>query len=222
MDKFEKEKSLTTGKGENDEIKWITANGSHIPIGKGETPKQAVEKRFGEKKTMKNKKQTLEEQVNAVLDGTYKGRHITICEETPKIFQEVGVPNLPFLMTSKHAYLAINKDGKYKGENDHYHDLGRELFVLIPKLLQSPTLLLQSPKDKNELLAILSWYDKDKNILICPIKLNGKGYQNYIEIDANITKSVYGRPNLQNYINKNFTQNDILAFDNKKIRDLTI
>lgn len=41
MNKFNKDKSLISGKGEDD-IKWITANGSHIPIMEGETPKEAI------------------------------------------------------------------------------------------------------------------------------------------------------------------------------------
>lgn len=171
-------------------------------------------------KTIYKNKIRLEKDVDAVLDGNYKDSHITILEETPKVLQNVGVPNKPILMTSKHAYLAINKEGKYTGENDHYHDLGKDTFLLIPGLLQSPMMVLQSNKIKDEVITILNWYDKDKNILIVPIKLNGKGNKNYIEIEANIAKSVYGRKNFENYINKNFTQNDILFAGNKKIRDL--
>jgi len=43
MDKFSKDHSLLNGRGEDD-ISWITANGSHIPIKEGETPKEAVVK----------------------------------------------------------------------------------------------------------------------------------------------------------------------------------
>ena len=123
-------------------------------------------------------------------------------------------------MTSKHAYLAINKEGKYTGDNDHYHDLGKDVFMLLPGLLQSPVMLLQNSKDKDELVAVLNWFDKNKNTLIVPLKLNGKGNKNFIRIEANIAKSVYGRNNFVNYINNNFSQNDILYAGHKKIRDL--
>lgn len=171
-------------------------------------------------KTIYKNRVRLEKEVDAVLNGTYKDSHVTILEETPKVLQNIGVPNKPILMTSKHAYLAINKEGKYTGDNDHYHDLGKDVFMLLPGLLQSPVMLLQNSKDKDELVAILNWFDKNKNTLIVPLKLNGKGNKNFIRIEANIAKSVYGRNNFVNYINNNFSQNDILYAGHKKIRGL--
>lgn len=171
-------------------------------------------------KTIYKNRVRLEKEVDAVLNGTYKDSHVTILEETPKVLQNIGVPNKPILMTSKHAYLAINKEGKYTGDNDHYHDLGKDVFMLLPGLLQSPVMLLQNSKDKDELVAVLNWFDKNKNTLIVPLKLNGKGNKNFIRIEANIAKSVYGRNNFVNYISNNFSQNDILYAGHKKIRDL--
>lgn len=42
MDKFRKERAPTEGKGESEDIDWITANGSHIPIKKGQNKERAV------------------------------------------------------------------------------------------------------------------------------------------------------------------------------------
>lgn len=42
-DKFIKDNSLTAGKGESEEISWITSNGAHIPIHEGQTEQEAVE-----------------------------------------------------------------------------------------------------------------------------------------------------------------------------------
>ena len=40
---------LMDGMGESDEIeRWITVKGNHVPIKKGQTPKQAIEQAFGE------------------------------------------------------------------------------------------------------------------------------------------------------------------------------
>lgn len=162
----------------------------------------------------------LEENVNKILNGTYKGSHIALSNETPKVLQNIGVPNKPLLITAKHAYLAINKEGKYKDDGDHYHNLGKEIFMMIPKLLKSPMMVLQSNKNNDDIIAVLNWYDKEKNILICPIRIGGYGKFNEITIQGNIAKSVYGKKNISNYINKNFNMNDILFAGNKKIRDL--
>lgn len=46
---------MLDGLGENDEIeRWITVKGNHVPIKKGQTPKQAIEQAFDKpKKTAK-------------------------------------------------------------------------------------------------------------------------------------------------------------------------
>lgn len=214
---MEKDNNLLHGKGEND-VEWITVNGAHIPIEDGQTPQEAIKNHFTHKS--KSKKKSLETQVDQVLKGTYKDTHITLCEDTPKVLQDLGIPNRPILMTAKHAYLAINSEGKFSGENDHYHDLGKELFAMIPKLLQSPAMVLQSNKNKDDVIAILNWYDKNKNILICPIRIGGYGKYNEISIQGNIVKSIYGKQNIDNYVNKNFSMNDILYAGHKKIREL--
>lgn len=57
-DEFKKS-GLLDGLGENDEIeRWITVKGNHVPIKKGQTPKQAIEQVFGEKKQPRMKKST--------------------------------------------------------------------------------------------------------------------------------------------------------------------
>ena len=177
----------------------------------GIEPKEKIS-RFNEQK--------LSNDIDAVLSGKYKNSHITLMGETPKILQKIGVPNKPILMTAKHAYLVINDKGVYNNPNDNYHNLGKNGFLLAIKLMQSPAMVLQNKKNKDEILLVLNWYDKQKNILIMPMKLNGRGYKNYIEVEANIVKSVYGKEGFKEYINRNFAMDDILYVENKKIRDL--
>lgn len=53
-DKFIKDNSLTAGKGESEEISWITSNGAHIPIHEGQTEKEACEKHFEKTRLIDN------------------------------------------------------------------------------------------------------------------------------------------------------------------------
>lgn len=46
MDKFIKSKDIMEGKGEAEEISWITSNGAHIPIHEGQTKQEACKKHF--------------------------------------------------------------------------------------------------------------------------------------------------------------------------------
>lgn len=220
MGNFQKDTSLLSGKGEWDEEEHPRDSDGKFTSKGGEQSTTSQVK--SEKTAIKKEPKSLNSQIDAVLNGTYKDSHITMLNETPKIMQEIGIPNKPFLMTAKHVYLAINNEGKYTNKKDHYHGLGKETFELIPKLLQSPTMVLKNNRAKNELIAVLSWYDKNKNILIAPIKINGRGNENFIEIESNIIKSTYGRENFKNYINDNFSQDDILIIENKKIRDFNL
>lgn len=43
MEKFTREQYPTEGKGEIDDIDWITSNGAHIPIHEGQTKHEAVQ-----------------------------------------------------------------------------------------------------------------------------------------------------------------------------------
>lgn len=59
-DKFIKNNSLTAGKGESEEISWITSNGAHIPIHEGQTKQEAVSK-ISQNPLINNKKNDIVE-----------------------------------------------------------------------------------------------------------------------------------------------------------------
>lgn len=182
--------------------------------------KENLKKEEQRKNKNKTTKKTLSSDVDKVLNGTYKDSHVTLLDDTPKILQQIGFPNKPILMTSKHVYLAINNSGKYKDNNDHYHNLGKKLFLDIPKLLQSPILVFKNHNKNDEIILVVNAVDKNNNPIILPIKLSGSGRQNFIQVGANIVKSAYGKNNFQNYIDKNVKEEDILLIENKKIRNL--
>ena len=213
---FKKDNNIMSGKGEWNESEHPRDNDGKFTAKSG-GQSTASQVKDGNKKST-TRIMSLNDQVDAVLNGTYKDHHITMSQETPKILQEIGVENKPLLITTKHAYLAINASGKYTGEDDHYHDLGKDLFVMIPKLLESPIMVFE--KNSNEIIAVVNAVDKNKRPVIVPIKLNGRGNQNFIEIDANIVKSVYGRNNISKFIEQNVTKDNLLLVENKKIRNL--
>ena len=44
MDEMKKDTNLLNGKGETEDVYWITVNGAHIPVEEGETKKEAIAK----------------------------------------------------------------------------------------------------------------------------------------------------------------------------------
>lgn len=58
---MKKDTNLLNGKGENEIVSWITVNGAHIPIKKGENKKEVIEKRFKQQTRLEREiKQLLE------------------------------------------------------------------------------------------------------------------------------------------------------------------
>lgn len=149
----------------------------------------------------------LDKNVDKVLKNNYKKLYIELLKETPIVFRQLGIDNKPMLITEKHTYLAIRPSGKYKGKNDHYHNLGKDLFMQIPKLIENPKMVLQ--KNNQNIIAVLSAKDKKNNPIIIPIVLKGySGDKNYIE--PHIITSIYGRKNYTNWLNEQLKNSKII------------
>jgi len=93
MSYFEKNKNLLDGKGE-DNMQWITANGSHIPLKDGENPKEAIEKRVETKNAptdnnnqseYKNKIKYNKEELKQLVNNIISLKPIEIKMEDKKI-----------------------------------------------------------------------------------------------------------------------------------------
>lgn len=175
-------------------------------------------------KQSKIEKQKLSNNIDKVLNGTYKDTHIELTKNTPLVLRTLGIPNKPLLITAKHAYLSINKNGKYDSKHNHYHNLGKELFMNIPELLEQPKLIFQNKDNngkliKDNIVIVVDAIDKDNNQVIVPMKIRGDSGNN-LYIEPNVIKSIYGKENYQNFINKNVSKDNLLFKDNKKIRNL--
>lgn len=77
MADFKKEQYPIEGKGETDDVEWITSNGAHIPIKDGQTKKQAVEEHSAKplKKTEKRGIVELSPEEYAEFCSTIKTRY---------------------------------------------------------------------------------------------------------------------------------------------------
>ena len=122
-----------------------------------------------------------------------ENEHLVIFKETPKIYQQLGLSNRPITLTANKLDRIYNETGK---QNRKYHGLG-ELIKQLPQALEHPLNVVES-KD-NSIVAITNLSDKNDNIVIASIKIDGNGQ---VEIDnisknipANVLTSSYGREN---------------------------
>lgn len=142
---------------------------------------------------------------------------------TPQILVDNGVNNLPMLITQKHIKSTIYtlQEAENLGlptKNVNYHGLGKDLLIKAIDNLDSPQAIYKT--SENNYLVVTEFKDNNGKEIVIPIQINGNGRYNNVFIDENQIKSVYGRNNLDNYINKNnfeqiYKKNEELDFNER-------
>lgn len=147
-------------------------------------------------------------EIEKSLDGKITSNNqIKARDYTPQILVENGVKDLPMLLTQKHLrQIVYTKEQAQKlGYNvkpkDHYHGLGKDTLIKAIDNMDSPQEIYQQT-DTNYLI-ITEIKDENNNQIIVPVRIDGTGTYNNIDILENQISSVYGRKNLEKYINDN-------------------
>lgn len=148
------------------------------------------------------------EEIDKVLNNELDAStQVKARDYTPDVLVENGVNNLPMLITQKHIKTTVytaeeaKKLGLPMGKGVNYHGLGKDLLVDAIDSMDNPSEIYK--KDGDNYIIITELKDSNGNDIIVPIKINGTGSYNNVYIDENHIKSVYGKKNLQNYLQKN-------------------
>ena len=136
-----------------------------------------------EKTPVFDAKAVFSEQVDAVLSGAdTTSTHIKV-SNTPKILRDVGLPNLPILITAKHLRSITQDSGT---ESMNYHGLGEKAIKKLPELLADPVMIMDSLTREDSVVVLTEIFDKENRPVIAAIKIDGIGRQNGEIISANI------------------------------------
>lgn len=157
----------------------------------------------------------IEDRVEDVLTNkNFSDSHIYL-NDTPQVLQDLGLRNLPMLMTSKHVYKAIRTEQEAKNEGrfvqrdkGHYHDLGKQKFLDVVNALENPEFIYKADSDPNDLriIAVVGLKDDKNRQIMVAIQPEGNGNYNKVSVDSNVALSMYGRKNLPTKISD--AQND--------------
>jgi len=150
-----------------------------------------------------NYKQSIfSKQIDEILNGTFpKTDMLVVRESTPQVLQKLGLKNLPITLTQKHLDTIMNDNGKYTGAN--YHNLGVDIVKQLPETLERPLNVVKSSRKDNSIVVITDLSDKNDNIVIVSIVIDGTGKINDIKIDSNVMTSAYGKNNYDAWMEKN-------------------
>lgn len=151
---------------------------------------------------------TFSEEIDKTLDGTMnKSSLVKARDYTPRMLVEYGVADLPMLITQNHVKSIIYTEEQAKNlglkinDKINYHGLGKDLLVKAVDSLDAPLEIYK--KSEDDFIIVTELQDGNGNTIIAPIRINGKGSYNNVYLDENHILSVYGKKNLENYLERN-------------------
>lgn len=155
----------------------------------------------------------LEKELDEALRGSKDSREaVMISKKTPKSLLNIGLKDLPILITQKHLRNCM----KAKGSKYHAHGIDRNIIVNLPGYLGKPAFITKSLSDDKTIIVGLMVKDSDGMPIIAAIKPSGSGQYNYMKIETNFLASIYGHERIHNLLNKAASLNKILYLDKKK------
>lgn len=168
--------------------------------------------------------------IDKVLNNIKERTPIKLRDYTPKILVDSGIKNLPMYENPSHIRKNIlteqeaRKLGLAINKNDHYHGLGKDLYIKAIDSLDNPRVIFKR-NNSNNYLILTTLKDNRGNNIIIPIEIETSTSVNNITIDINRLKSVYGydrtNPNLNEYIKYNITNSSFTKIYEQKKKSST-
>ena len=141
---------------------------------------------------------------------------IKICDHTPQILQQLGLKDLPILMSQNHVRNCLHE----KGVNPHWHGLDKSDLISLIDELQAPALVMDSLGDDYSIIAVTATVDKDRLPIIATIRCYGEGQYELTTLQSNYLTSVYGKDRFDTFFDKHVQGNAVLYADKEKTQRL--
>ena len=111
-------------------------------------------------------------------------------------------------MTQKHLNSIMNEKGTDLKAN--YHNLGEDVVKQLPKAIKQPLNVLKSSTKDDSIVVVTELSDKNDNIVVASIKIDGKGTIQDIRLDTNVMTSAYGKGNYETFMKKEVNNGNLL------------
>lgn len=164
-----------------------------------------------------------EDDVDAVLNGTYQSDNPLLMGRTPEALTKIGINQLPLAITPSHVYSIAKTEAEAKKENRYqnnknYHGLGADAVKQIREKLSSPIMIIahheftESQKAKHLLshraIALVD-LEIDGKQIICPIEIDAAVQNNQTFIDANLVATYFGRGKVNELVRESIAKENI-------------
>lgn len=161
----------------------------------------------------------LEQEIDNVLNDINRRTPVKLRNNTPEILVSIGIKDLPMYENPSHIRKNILTEKEARKINlvitqrDHYHGLGKTIYIEVINSLDTPRVIFENKKKSNEFLILTMVKDKNDNNIIVPIEIETKTKINNLMIDINRVKTIYGynrkNPDLNKYIKDNINANKL-------------
>ncbi len=98
------------------------------------------------------------------LEKALRDEKLVLVCTTPEILREAGLKDLPMHITQKHI---INCTHEKVENNSEYHGLSKEEIKKLPEALENPVILTESFTQKESVVAVLDFRDKERQTNNC-------------------------------------------------------
>ena len=137
------------------------------------------------------------EQVDKALNGEWNQYNALYVGETSPLMEELGLKQLPVLMTSKHLRDIV---AEKRSGNTRYHGLTVDQVKSLGGILSDPAMVLDSAQRNDAVVFVSDQTDADGLPIVAAIRPNGSGVYEMTRQPANFLLSMYGRENFDKFI----------------------
>ena len=157
------------------------------------------------------------EQVDKALNGEWDRYNARYVGETSPLMEELGLKQLPVLMTSKH----LNDIVAEKSSSDRRkHGLTPDQVKSLGGILSDPAMVLDSAQRNDAIVFVSDQTDADGLPIVAAIRPNGSGVYEMTSQPTNFLLSMYGRENFDKFIESAARDGRILYVNKIKSQSL--
>lgn len=159
-----------------------------------------------------NDKQSYLEQIDKYYKHKLSRFDFILVGTTPDILVAHGAARLPLILQQS----VLTKCTRKQTGSRSAHELSRDIIERLPELIEIPIFLIRD-KERDSIAIIADSCDKNGNNILVAIKLN----ESKEIIKVNAVKSIYGKTNLKEYLQKHIDLQQLHIVDNKKAEILS-
>lgn len=143
---------------------------------------------------------------------------VRVCS-TPQLLVDIGLEPASMHITQRHLTNCMRAKSN---KNVRFHGLTKEEIKRIPEALENPAMIAESLTREQALVVVLGYRDRDELPVIVSIAPGGKALYQLETVDSNFITSVYGRSNIQEFVNKIVEQDKLLYINKEKSMELAL